>query len=41
MAWEAARTGSPERLRWAQLVVMHRLLPRDPLRPRTGPGDWP
>jgi len=41
MAWEAARAGSPERLRWAQLVVMHRLLPRDPLRPRTGPGDWP
>ena len=41
MAWEAARTGSPERLRWAQLVVMHRLLPRDPLRPRTGPGDGP
>jgi acyl-CoA dehydrogenase len=31
MAWEAQRTGSADRLRWAQLVLQHRVLPRDPL----------
>ncbi|OYU72766.1 MAG: DNA alkylation response protein, partial [Burkholderiales bacterium PBB5] len=31
MAWEAGRTGSARRMRIAQLVLRHRLLPRDPL----------
>jgi acyl-CoA dehydrogenase len=31
MAWEAQRTGSADRLRWAELVLQHRVLPRDPL----------
>jgi acyl-CoA dehydrogenase len=31
MAWEAQRTGSADRLRWARLVLQHRVLPRDPL----------
>ncbi|MPN63417.1 hypothetical protein SDC9_211176 [bioreactor metagenome] len=31
MAWEAAQTGSAERLRLSQLVLLHRVLPRDPL----------
>lgn len=41
MAWEAARLANAERLRWAQLVLQHRLLPRDPLAPDAGlPADW-
>jgi alkylation response protein AidB-like acyl-CoA dehydrogenase len=40
MAWEAQRTGSPERLRWAQLVLLHRVLPRDPLASVEIPADW-
>jgi alkylation response protein AidB-like acyl-CoA dehydrogenase len=31
MAWEASQTGSAQRMRWAQLVLLHRVLPRDPL----------
>jgi alkylation response protein AidB-like acyl-CoA dehydrogenase len=31
MAWEAERLGDPDRLALAQLVVRHRVLPRDPL----------
>ena len=31
MAWEARQTGSAERLRLAQLVLVNRVLPRDPL----------
>jgi len=33
MGWEAGRTGSLRRMLLAQLVLVHRLLPRDPLRP--------
>lgn len=40
MAWEAARTASPERMRWAQLVLLHRVLPRDPLQDSAIPGNW-
>lgn len=40
MAWEAARTASPERMRWAQLVLLHRVLPRDPLQDSAIPGSW-
>ncbi len=31
MAWEGARIGSARRMRLAQLVLLHRVLPRDPL----------
>ena len=31
MAWEAGRTGSARRMRLAQLVLRHRLMPQDPL----------
>ncbi|MBF5006206.1 acyl-CoA dehydrogenase family protein [Diaphorobacter caeni] len=31
MAWEASKTGSKARMRLSQLVVVNRLLPRDPL----------
>ena len=31
MAWEAARLGDADRLALAQLVLRHRVLPRDPL----------
>lgn len=31
MAWEAVQMGSPERMALAQMVIRHRLLPRDPL----------
>ncbi len=31
MAWEAGRCGSARRMRIAQLVIRHRLLPQDPL----------
>ena len=40
MAWEAARTGSPARMRWAQLALLHRALPRDPLAPDALPAGW-
>jgi acyl-CoA dehydrogenase len=40
MAWEAARTGSAARLRWSQLALLHRVLPRDPLAPDALPADW-
>lgn len=40
MAWEADRTASPERMRWAQLVLLHRVLPRDPLQDSAIPGSW-
>ena len=32
--------GSAPRLRWAQLVLLHRVLPRDPLSPDAMPADW-
>ena len=40
MAWEAAHTGSAERLRLSQLVLLHRVLPRDPLDGQAIPADW-
>ncbi|MNK41101.1 putative acyl-CoA dehydrogenase AidB [compost metagenome] len=40
MAWEASAGGSAARLRWAQLVLLHRVLPRDPLAPDALPADW-
>jgi acyl-CoA dehydrogenase len=40
MAWEAQRVGSPARLRWAQLVLAHRVLPRDPLAESDIPAAW-
>ncbi|WP_454688642.1 acyl-CoA dehydrogenase family protein [Achromobacter aloeverae] len=40
MAWEAVEGGSADRLRWAQLVLQHRVLPRDPLAPDGLPADW-
>ncbi|WP_144636815.1 acyl-CoA dehydrogenase family protein [Bordetella genomosp. 13] len=40
MAWEASRTGSADRLRWAQLALRHRVLPRDPLAPDALPTAW-
>lgn len=40
MAWEAAASGSAVRLRYAQLVLLHRVLPRDPLAPDMLPADW-
>ncbi|MFD0669823.1 acyl-CoA dehydrogenase family protein [Ramlibacter sp. MAHUQ-53] len=40
MAWEAAHTGSQERLRLAQLALLHRVLPRDPLAADTIPAAW-
>ena len=40
MAWEAGRTGSAERLRWAQGVLLHRLLARDPLAVAEIPQAW-
>jgi len=40
MAWEASQIGSPQRLRWAQLVLMHRVLPRDPLQDLALPQEW-
>jgi alkylation response protein AidB-like acyl-CoA dehydrogenase len=38
MAWEASKTGSLKRMALAQLVVMHRLSPRDPLKPDSDVG---
>ncbi|WP_428142885.1 acyl-CoA dehydrogenase family protein [Delftia acidovorans] len=40
MAWEASCTGSAERMRWAQLVLLHRVLPRDPLAVGDLPEGW-
>jgi alkylation response protein AidB-like acyl-CoA dehydrogenase len=40
MAWEGARTGSAQRIEWAQLVLLHRVLPRDPLAPDAVPAAW-
>jgi len=40
MAWEGARGGSAQRVEWAQGVLMHRVLPRDPLTPDAVPADW-
>ena len=42
MAWEASQTQSAERMRLAQLVVINRLLPRDPLSLQAAdiPADW-
>ncbi|MEX8195381.1 acyl-CoA dehydrogenase family protein [Comamonas guangdongensis] len=40
MAWEAAQTGSSERLRLSQLVLLHRVLPRDPLELAEVPAAW-
>ncbi|MBF6988510.1 acyl-CoA dehydrogenase family protein [Cupriavidus sp. IK-TO18] len=39
MAWEAGRIGSVRRMRLAQLVLRHRVLPQDPLAASTEP-DW-
>lgn len=39
MAWEAGRIGSVRRMRLAQLVLVHRVLPQDPLGGGTEP-DW-
>ncbi|MFG5775636.1 acyl-CoA dehydrogenase family protein [Comamonas sp. J-3] len=40
MAWEAGKTGSAERLRLSQLVLLHRVLPRDPLDSSAIPANW-
>ncbi|CAM3716588.1 acyl-CoA dehydrogenase family protein [Bordetella sputigena] len=40
MSWEASATGSADRLRWAQLALRHRVLPRDPLMPDETPASW-
>ena len=40
MAWEAGKTGSSERLRLSQLVLAHRVLPRDPLQAAEVPVAW-
>ena len=40
MAWEAAKTGSRDRMRWSQLALWHRVLPRDPLVPDALPDSW-
>ena len=40
MAWEAGKTGSAERLRLSQLVLLHRVLPRDPLDSTAIPANW-
>ncbi len=40
MSWEASSTGSADRLRWAQLALRHRVLPRDPLSPDELPAAW-
>lgn len=38
MGWEASRTGSLRRMQLAQLVLLHRLMPQDPLREQAGAG---
>ena len=40
MAWEAGQIDSAERLRLSQLVLLHRVLPRDPLASDAIPADW-
>ncbi|MGO4390371.1 acyl-CoA dehydrogenase family protein [Variovorax sp. M-6] len=40
MAWEGVRGGSAQRVEWAQLVLLHRVLPRDPLAPDGLPASW-
>jgi acyl-CoA dehydrogenase len=40
MAWEGSRSGSAQRVEWAQLVLLHRVLPRDPLTPDAVPAGW-
>jgi acyl-CoA dehydrogenase len=40
MAWEGARGGSAQRTVWAQLVLLHRVLPRDPLTASEVPREW-
>lgn len=40
MAWEASHTQCLQRMRWAQLVLQHRVLPRDPLSVSAVPADW-
>ena len=41
MAWEASKTGSKERMRLSQLVLLHRVLPRDPLDDAAAvPAQW-
>ncbi|THU05036.1 DNA alkylation response protein [Lampropedia puyangensis] len=43
MAWEGSQMGGSaghERLRLAQLVLLHRVLPRDPLSDPLTPQDW-
>lgn len=40
MSWEGARGGSAQRIEWAQLVLLHRVLPRDPLIPNVVPSAW-
>ncbi len=40
MAWEGSRTGSAQRIEWAQGVLLHRVLPRDPLTPDAVPAGW-
>lgn len=40
MAWEASQIKSPQRMRWAQLVLLHRVLPRDPLEDIQIPAEW-
>ena len=40
MAWEAVQTGSAQRLRLSQLVLLHRVLPRDPLESAQLPAQW-
>lgn len=39
MAWEAGRIGSVRRMRLAQLVLRHRVLPQDPLSAQAEP-EW-
>jgi acyl-CoA dehydrogenase len=41
MAWEATRTGSARRMRLAQLVLSHRVLPQDPLAIEAEPAWLP
>lgn len=40
MAWEAGQIASAERLRLSQLVLLHRVLPRDPLASESIPHEW-
>jgi len=40
MAWEGSRAGSAQRIKWAQLVLLHRVLPRDPLNADGVPASW-